>query len=722
MERTPKLSRTELAAIVHHVELNQDGWWDKTIHRLFLASVWLVDYSLTNSKVQEILKSEFGLDISSTQIEHIAEKLESQNLLVRLPNDKFRLPDDQRVIFDAEIAEAKNIAENAKEYFIQLVEELFENLNPNDTWTTFYSVFLTPLIQETGANAYRLIVGEKMEVDEGLINKLQSNYDAILHGQLVELVTRFLDPSNRSVRSYVSRMLHATFCVQASGIPANVIQKLNKSVDEQIQFRVFVDTNFLFSILKLHNNPSNAVATEVKDLIASLNSNLKINLYVTSMTIDEAKRSLTASKSRLAGFPAGANFNAAISQARFPGLDGRFLEARSQASGQLSLEDWFDPFLKDFVTIAQSEGIEFFDEDLDQFVTRQKVIDDIDIESKFEEKRSFRSKSYEMIQHDIILWHLVNDRRPSHVESPVDAKYWILTLDNRLIGFDQHKRKNSELVPICVHPTLLIQLLQFWVPRTVEFEEAVLGSMRLPFLFHELDAEAEQTSLRILKGISRFEGSDQIPEDTINRIMLNEGLRSKLVSEEIDYIETELIRDALLEEQIKSQEIEKKRIEKLDKQVKNQAIEKKEKDKTIKELRARVTEKDRNISKAENKHDEQEKEIQRLAKMVAWFKYGISLIIILMFSAAGGWTTVIFLSPANNLIKIYFGVIVGISSFLIIHLILEKLTKGQKTMDQLWPFRQISRFRNKLLLGVLIALFAYFVIEVIKNYEQIITN
>ena len=575
-------------------------------------------------------------------------------------------------------------------------------------------------------------------LNKGLISKFQSNFDAILHSQLVELVTRFLDPSNKSVRSYVSRMLHATFCVQASGLPASVIKKLSKSIDKKIQFRVFVDTNFLFSILNLHDNPSNAVATEVKELIASLNSNLKINLYVTSMTIDEAKHSLLAAKSRLVGFPTGANFNAAISQAGFSGLDARFLEARSQASGKISLEDWFDPYLENFVTFARSKGIEFFDEKLDHFITQQDVIDDIVNESEIEANRGYRGKSYKMIQHDIILWHLVNDKRPNYVESPVDAKDWILTLDNRLIGFDERRRRNSRTVPICVHPTLLIQLLQFWVPRTVEFEEAVLGSMRLPFLFHKFDAEAERTSLRILKGIGRFEGNDQIPEDVINRIMLNEGLRSKLgevqTSEENEDIETTLIRDAMLEEQIKIRVVEKKRAEELENQVKDQAIEKKEKDKAIKELRAREAEKETKVSKAESKLDEQGKEIQRLAnqlknrecadaKKVAWLKYGIFLIIILTISvSAGWWTTVKFLPIASNIIKISSGVVV----FLILHLILEKWTKGQKPMDQLWPFRQISRFRTKLrsvtitvFVGVLIILIADWVI---KNYEQFFTN
>jgi hypothetical protein len=63
-----------------------------------------------------------------------------------------------------------------------------------------------------------------------------------------------MNPAAVDVRSYVSRLLHATFCVEASGLPESVIQNLNTSGGKQIVFRMFVDTNFLFSILALHGS------------------------------------------------------------------------------------------------------------------------------------------------------------------------------------------------------------------------------------------------------------------------------------------------------------------------------------------------------------------------------------------------------------------------------------------------------------------------------------
>jgi hypothetical protein len=228
----------------------------------------------------------------------------------------------------------------------------------------------------------------------------------------------------------------------------------------------------------------------------------------------------------------------------------RFLSERLRRNGKLSVEDWFDPYLKDFVPMARSKGVELFNEKLDGYSIRQDVIDDILLVMKYEEKLpEVRRKSYLKVAHDMVLWHFVNDKRPAYIESPIDANHWILTVDFRFIGFDAHKQKFSKSkVPLCIHPTSLIQLLQFWIPRTKEFEEAMLGSLRLPFLFQEFDAEAERTSLKILKGIGRFEGNEELSQDTITHVMLNDGLRSRLQGESTEEAEMALIRDALVEE------------------------------------------------------------------------------------------------------------------------------------------------------------------------------
>ena len=547
MDTVKAMIPAEIVAIVQNTELNRSGWWDKTIQRLILGVAWLAGKPVTVSDIQQNIKSAVQLNLSLTKIRSAIKDLEKQDALVPLDSSLYRIPDSYRPKLEKDIAKARDVNLGTQKLFAKMLLEACNDLDPDHTWKIFELDFLIPFIKETGANTYRLIAGEQLDIDQKRIQKFLSRFDQKYQAALRKLIPLFLDPKNDDVRMYVSRLLHATFCVQASGLPDEVVKKLQTSANTPISFRIFVDTNFLFSILELHENPSNETAGELLELIASLGGTPKIDLFVTPRTIDEAKHSLSLAKSQLSGFPEGINFSGAAMRVGLSGMNERFLQEKKKRNGKLSVNDWFNPYLDNFVSIARSKRVELFNEKLDSYAERSDVVDDIHIVREAEAHRP-RGKTYEMIQHDMVLWHLVNDHRPAYVESPVDAKDWILTIDYRLIGFDKHKQKRSgSKVPICIHPTSLIQLLQFWMPRTKEFEEAVLGSLRLPFLFQEFDAEGERTTLRILKGIGKFEGSDHLSESTIVDVVVNEGLRARIGEEHNDDAETKLIRDTLLE-------------------------------------------------------------------------------------------------------------------------------------------------------------------------------
>jgi hypothetical protein len=569
MSTNNSLLPREAVALVQHIELNKSGWWDKAVHRLVMAAVWLEDKPPNIDAIQAALKGTFKLSLPTPKLNLALTKLESRNMLLRLPSDTYRIPEEQLAVFEKEIAASEMVELQAKESFCNLVAEVGAGLDPEKVWTTFEHDFLGPLIKQVGVNAYRLVAGEKLALDPALVDHFLQPFPHVTHSKLRALVAIFIDPKKPEVRAFISRMLHARFCVEASGLPEEVLAKLNASVGRPIRFVMFVDTNFLFSLLELHENPSNAAAEELRELIAQLKSNPRIDLVVTPKTIEEAKSSIGYTKGQLSGFPSGSNFTQAALQARFSGMAIRFLSERLRRNGNLSVEDWFDPYLQDFVPIARSKGVDLFNENLDGYSTRQDVIDDILLVMKFEKKLpEARRKSYPKVAHDMVLWHFVNDKRPAYIESPIDAKHWILTVDFRFIGFDAHKQKfTKSKVPLCIHPTSLIQLLQFWIPRTKEFEEAMLGSLRLPFLFQDFDAEAEKTSLRILKGIGRFEGNEALSQDTITHVMLNDGLRTRLQGEHTDAEEMALIRDALVEEVTLLAESEAERVRVLEDEI-----------------------------------------------------------------------------------------------------------------------------------------------------------
>ena len=724
MSTNNSLLPKDAVALVQHIELNKAGWWDKAVQRLVLASVWLADEPPDANAIQRELNATFRLSLSIPKLTSVLDSLKSRKLLVQLPSNKYRIPEEQRVIFEKEIAASEKAEGDAKEFFFKLVAALGEGLEPEKVWAPFEHEFLGPLIKEVGANAYHLVAGDKMTVDRALVDRFLNLFPAHLHDKLRTLVTTFLDPKKPEVRYHISRMLHARFCVEASGLPESVLVKLNASAGKQIRFKMFVDTNFLFSLLELHENPSNAAAQELRELVAQLKGNPRVELVITPDTIEEAKTSIAYTKDLLSGLPPSRNFTQAALQARFSGMTMRFLAERLRKKGDLTPAEWFDPYLDNFVPMARNKGVELFNEKLDGYSTRQDVVDDIHDVFKFEERLpEHRRKSYQKVAHDMVLWHFVNDKRPAYLESPIDATCWILTVDFRLIGFDEHKQKHSKSkVPLCLHPTSLIQLLQFWVPRTKEFEEAMLGSLRLPFLFQDFDVEGEKTSLKILKGIGRFEGSEGLSQDTITHVMFNDALRSRLQTEHSEEAEVALIRDALVEEMKMRAEAEANKAEALQDEVREResqiaaladqkraaeaesAQTKRQKEEAEEAARLALASQEAELGavktrlqameEAESRRVEKEREEQaQREKRAALSSYLGWLFVVVLTTALGVWRAAKFFPWYAKIFgKIPTSGLVAIILFMFGHLILEFSIGRRPAISSLWPFRQVKRF------------------------------
>src|SRR5438552_7532884 len=116
---TSSLLAAEVSALVHQVELNRAGWWERTVQRLVLAAVWLCEGSPTADEVNAMLKNTFSIDLARNKFDSAVGILESQNLLVRIPNGRFRIPDQKRAEFEQQIAAAEAGTDAARKFFFE---------------------------------------------------------------------------------------------------------------------------------------------------------------------------------------------------------------------------------------------------------------------------------------------------------------------------------------------------------------------------------------------------------------------------------------------------------------------------------------------------------------------------------------------------------------------------------------------------------------------------
>jgi hypothetical protein len=372
---------------------------------------------------------------------------------------------------------------------------------------------------------------------------------------LDRFLREFLNPKDALLRRFVLRTMNAFFVVQAGGLSKVTVERLTQSA-EPFKATFFCDSNVLFSLLGLHENPADESSRTLLRLVHRLSDSMPISLRVLPGTLDEMKRALRASQEAVIDMRISPSLLQPAIAAGLRGITVKYLALTAERKGTVAPADYFEPYLRNLVTLLHDNGVELFNADLSQYKTRQDVVDDLLMRMEFEkQKYGPTAKTYERLEHDLVMWQFVSDKRPPRPDSPIDAKYWIVTADYRFLGYDAFKhRKQISEIPICLHPIAVIQLLQFWVPMDTEFEEALFSAIRLPSVLVPFDGDAEKVSLQILNALSTFANIGDMPPETTTRILLNDALRQKLALEKEITKQIELVREALIEENKRADE------------------------------------------------------------------------------------------------------------------------------------------------------------------------
>lgn len=542
----------ELVSLVHHVELHQVGWWDQAIQQLIVGVTWLAGSVPSDDALKSQLEEHTAFSLDPNSIAVQVESLCNEGRLIRQPNGALQLSLDETNKIEAATRESENVEAEVRDHFLALVVQECPGIDTTNIWDTFVDQLIIPLTIEMGARTYELVSGTT-SIDSDGSPRLQgylSNFPDEQQKCLRRTIVKFLDPSNRPVRTWVLSHLNARFFIEATQLSAATLESLSKLTASPPRFDLFVDTNFLFSVLGMHENPSNEAAQSLLQLIDKVSGRVTLKKYVFPLTVDETRRVIAALQAELGKLRLTPNLAQAALDAEISGFARKLAEETLRSGKPLKPADFFGPYNTGLIQVFRSRGVEFFNENVDKYKTDQRVVDDLTDQLEYEKRRGItRAKTYEQLEHDMVLWHFVHDRRPNRIESPVEANSWVVTVDFRFLGFDAYKRRvTGEDIPICVHPTTLVQMLQFWVPRSELLEQTLLQSFRLPFLFRDFDPEAEKLTIKILETLGRFEAVGDLPVETVASLLMSRALRQKLTgSREIDE-EISLVRDAIVQE------------------------------------------------------------------------------------------------------------------------------------------------------------------------------
>lgn len=556
----PQLS-PDIVALIHESELNRAGWIEE--HKAsVLRSLFWIEGTLSANQVCDRQASVGLSGMTVPEVQANISVMVSNGTLVETEPTAYRLSENARREVASAIDDAEELQRTVTASFTQLLDGEFgpeRDREINDLWGTFHERFLVRLVEYYGARTYEILTGDNTDIDyTAFATDFVSEFDERYQAGLVRIIQKFLDPGVVEFREYTLRLLNSHFFKVSFGHRKESLEAMYSNRRPTI--RCMVDTNFLYSILELHENPSNEAAKALLNTIEKARNYIDVRLYVFPPTIDELKRSLSYHEEILSRIRLTPTIYEATTSTRVAsGVVQRFFEMSARSGFTLNAKDYFDPYHHNLVRILGEKGIRIFNEKTDKYSTDQRVIDDALEQYHFVRRRRWgtgrrQPKSYEQIWHDMLLWYFIFDKRPAYVESVVDVGMLGVTIDYSLIGFDAFKRNKLDSgIPLFVHPATLTQVFRFFVPMDEAIGAAIVDTLRLPMLLREFDAGTEKTTLRILARLSRFQRVDDLSSNVVRRVLEDEILREKLDLVDDEDKEIQLVRDALIEEHASTQ-------------------------------------------------------------------------------------------------------------------------------------------------------------------------
>ncbi|WP_223881640.1 hypothetical protein [Affinibrenneria salicis] len=517
----------ELISLINYVELNKSGWWKKATSQVILGFLWECDEKTTLLDLHDKISKELNLSIPVENVSSQIEYLLSSGKILKSDN-KFYLTESQRQ--DLNNRNKLSIEEDVK------VESLFKNLlleqietdEPEVYWNNFKEE-LVKSIRKIGANTYTFLKDGRLHKYHDWLDGFLNKYDSDIHHKLVKVLSGFFNPSIDCTRSYILRLLNAHFFVEATQLKKDTIKILEKTRKNK-DVKIVLDTNFVFSILGLHENPADESATSLLSLSEKVGC-VKINYYILPTTLEEIRKVVSYEFNNLKRYRYSPHIaKAAVKSGLRSSIAAKYFAKCAKSSGELSLDAYFLPYTDGLLKNLSSKGIKILEWPTIQYPTDERVVNDqVTLWEKEEKKPENKRKRYEAIEHDLIFWYIIKDHRTDHAESALDENYWGVTIDWSMISFDQVKRrtKKSDL-PVVLHPTNLVQLLQFWIPRDEILESGILETMRLPLLFGQFDEKDEKLTIELIQALSTYKNIDDIDIDILSSMLADKALKQRI--------------------------------------------------------------------------------------------------------------------------------------------------------------------------------------------------
>ena len=397
-------------------------------------------------------------------------------------------------------------------------------------WVRFLDAYLLPLVEEYGARTLDLLAGRRhTDLDDRIVERFLKQFQAVDELAVRAVCARALGATEGStILEVVNRLWLSKIYSSFGRLSRDQLDHVAAAFDSEHVFRFVCDTNFLFSLAGLHQNPSNHSSQNLHALTGPRSAlvGARVEFFWLQATLEEAVRTLKA---------AGASWDFAVTPV--------------YATEALKLDDQYGLNKQFLMSVAAGtstiNGREYFEYQADALVARLQALGltgapvnegalraSPQLERRLNRLRSAnRRKTYQkddrLLVHDAMLTSAAGEMRVSSASSsPTD---WVVTEDVTLIG-DDLTSADGDSDRVCLLASDARSIVDLWLPQDLK-REGLAAALSLPIVGLDFDSSAERATREILRHLAMVSNLDGDDPRLAHKILTNQNIRLRMSDE-----------------------------------------------------------------------------------------------------------------------------------------------------------------------------------------------
>jgi hypothetical protein len=513
--------------LCHMVPLTRTGKVREVVDSLVMTA-FVLDDSVPLGSVESIvdaLETWFGLRIDAAEVERSLDGHLAGGRLVRDRASGLLSPAPYSRADALQRIEQGNELEDIvrEEWAAGLASEGLDEVEIRTLWNCLRN-FMARTFRQHGALAAQLLTPSLPAHADDAVS-LAGSLDAalqetcpVMDPEVVRTaVSGFFEDVTADRTRYLAQLLDGTFTFFALTANEATARYLRGQLSP---LKLFLDTNFIFGLLDLHENPMSEVSKQLIALVRE--QNFPFTLHYHERTLREIRQTLEPAASRLRSH----RWSSAMSRAaaRMPWMTG-IEAAYHRLNGESSLD--VDVFLSKFdhiEDILQERGVRLYRPPPGQESTvEEKGMLIAEYQEYVRVHRPNRPRPYDTADHDIVVWQSLQHQRQKG-NTALDVGALFLTADVLFSRFDWKKLRSRDEVGTVVLPGQLLQVLRPFARSTDDFDRRFVEAFVIPE-FRTAYSDYGDTASKVLSYITSYK---DVGEATAVRILTNELLLHQL--------------------------------------------------------------------------------------------------------------------------------------------------------------------------------------------------